>query len=138
MMMDMLLYGVPMEFDTGSNESHHKPSKYAAKLMQRNEATFNFQTAMRLTEFLILDMAMAELDGMKVWEYFERAVDIIDAKLAGPEKLPLVPDDDDVDVDEMVSGSDALIVAEDNDLEASKDDSMELHEELNQWHLILK
>ena len=129
MMMDMLLYGVPMEFDTGSNESHHKPSKYAAKLTQRNEATFNFQTAMRLTEFLILDMAMAELDGTKVWEYFERAVDIIDAKLAGPEKLPLVPDDDDVDVDELVSGFDDLIVAEDYDLEVSDDNSVTAHEE---------
>ena len=24
---DMLLYGVPMEVDTGANESHHKPTK---------------------------------------------------------------------------------------------------------------
>ena len=50
---DMLLYGVPSEFDTGSNESHHKASKYAAKLTQRNEATFVLQAAQRLTELLI-------------------------------------------------------------------------------------
>ena len=35
MVEDILLYGVPSEFDTGSNESHHKPTKYAARLTQR-------------------------------------------------------------------------------------------------------
>ena len=58
---DMLLYGTPSEFDTGSNESHHKESKYAAKLTQRKEATFNLQTATRLTEFMCIDLAMEEL-----------------------------------------------------------------------------
>ena len=37
MVHDMLLYGIPYEFDTGSKESHHKPSKHAAKLTQRKE-----------------------------------------------------------------------------------------------------
>ena len=32
LLQDMLLFGTPSEMDTGSNESHHKPSKYAAKL----------------------------------------------------------------------------------------------------------
>ncbi len=37
MVEDILLYGVPSEFDTGSNESHHKPTKYAAKLTQEKK-----------------------------------------------------------------------------------------------------
>ena len=74
---DILLYGVPKEFDTGSNESHHKPTKYAAKLTQRKESTFNYQTALRVTEFLLIDLAMAEVEqGVKVWEYFHGAKDI--------------------------------------------------------------
>jgi hypothetical protein len=36
MMEDILMYGVPMEFDTGGNEGHHKGSKTAAKTTQRN------------------------------------------------------------------------------------------------------
>ena len=71
---DMLLYGVPSEFDTGSNESHHKGSKAAARLTQRKESSFNLQTATRLTEFLCIDLAMEEVvDDLKVWEYFKGA-----------------------------------------------------------------
>ena len=58
MMEDILLCGVPLEFDTGANESHHKPTKLAARLTQRNEATFEVQTAKRLHEFNIIDLAM--------------------------------------------------------------------------------
>jgi hypothetical protein len=72
LVQDMLINGVPCEFDTGSNESHHKPTKHAAKLTQRNEAKFNFQTATRLTEFHLLELAMEEVaHGLKVWEYFD-------------------------------------------------------------------
>ena len=68
---DILLYGVPSEFDTGSNESHHKPSKYAAKLTQRNEATFIIQAAIRITEFLVLDLALHEVNYNRgVFDYF--------------------------------------------------------------------
>ena len=35
MAMDITYFGVPMEFDTGSNESGHKVVKKAAKLTQR-------------------------------------------------------------------------------------------------------
>ena len=74
------MFGVPTEFDTGSNESHHKPSKYAARLTQRKEATFNLQTAIRLTEFLILDLALQELKhGRKLWEYYDFAGEVVDA-----------------------------------------------------------
>jgi len=69
---DMLLFGVPAEYDTGSNESHHKVSKVAAKLTQRKEATFNYQVAKRMTEFLVIEYAMVEiLDGKRLWEYYE-------------------------------------------------------------------
>ena len=69
---DVLLCGVPTEFDTGSNESHHKESKYATKLTQRSEETFNYQTATRLGEFLCIDLAMEEAThDCCVWEHFE-------------------------------------------------------------------
>ena len=74
MVQDMLLYGIPYEFDTGSNESHHKPSKHAAKLTQRKEETFDIQTATRLTEFLCIELAMEEVKrGRRGWEYFDGA-----------------------------------------------------------------
>ena len=75
---DIILYGVPMEFDSGSNESHHKDTKYAAKLTQRKEATFNAQTAKRLVEFLCIDLAMEEIDtGRCSWDYFFGAVEAV-------------------------------------------------------------
>lgn len=68
---DIILYGVPTEFDTGSNESHHKPTKQAAKMTQRNEVNFNQQTATRLLEFLAIDLAVLEVDSdIKPWEYY--------------------------------------------------------------------
>ena len=79
MIQDMLLYGTPSEFDTGSNESHHKPSKYAAKLTQRNESTFNYQTALRLLEFLIIEFAKVETEyEIKAWEYFDFVEEVWD------------------------------------------------------------
>ena len=72
LVVDILLYGVPSEFDTGSNKSHHKPSKYASKLTQRKESSFNMQTATRLTEFLVLDLALEEiLYDNPLWEHFD-------------------------------------------------------------------
>jgi hypothetical protein len=69
---DIYLYGVPLEFDTSANESHHKSSKQAARLTQRSHSTFNVQTATRLTEFKLIDLAMLELDeGKVVWEYYD-------------------------------------------------------------------
>ncbi len=69
---DIYLYGVPLEFDTSANESHHKSSKQAARLTQRSHSTFNVQTATRLTEFKLIDLAMLELEeGKVVWEYYK-------------------------------------------------------------------
>ena len=74
MIQDMLVYGVPTEFDTGSNESHHKEAKLAAKLTQRKESTFNQQTANRLTEFHCIDLGIQEIDNqLRPWDYFEGA-----------------------------------------------------------------
>jgi hypothetical protein len=71
MVEDILLYGVPMEVDTGANESHHKPAKAASKHTQQSALTFNFQTATRLFEFQLIDLAMEEINnGGKVWEYY--------------------------------------------------------------------
>ena len=55
------MHGVPLEFDTAANESHHKTSKVTAKLTQQNESNFNFQVALRMWEFCTLDLAIHEL-----------------------------------------------------------------------------
>jgi hypothetical protein len=69
---DIIQFGIPTEFDTSANESHHKPSKQAAKLTQRAASTFNFQTATRLVEFHLLDLGMEEIDhDRKLWEYYQ-------------------------------------------------------------------
>ena len=69
-MSDAFLYfGVPMEVDTGSNESGHKATKRAARLTQKNETTFDLQTAIRLEEVHLLDMAMQEIAGRPVHNY---------------------------------------------------------------------
>ncbi len=70
MIQDILLYGVPTEFDTASNESHHKEAKLAAKLTQRKESTFNQQTATRLTEFHCIELGMHEIvNQSSPWQY---------------------------------------------------------------------
>ena len=76
MVHDILLYGVPLEFDTGANESHHKASKMAARLTQRSAATFNPQVAQRLFEFHLLDLALEEIQNDNpIWDYYARELD---------------------------------------------------------------
>jgi hypothetical protein len=67
---DIINLGVPKCVDTGANESHHKPTKYAAKLTQRDITVFEKQTARRVDEFHLLDLAVCELEGKNVYEYF--------------------------------------------------------------------
>ena len=76
LMDDILLYGVPFEFDTGAQESHHKTSKVAARMTQRKEATFDHQVGTRMTEFMAIDMGILEIDQRSavVWEYFSRGM----------------------------------------------------------------
>lgn len=68
---DIIQFGVPLEYDTSANESMHKPAKQASKLTQRAADTFNFQTAQRLCEFDLLDLAIEEIEnGRRLWDYF--------------------------------------------------------------------
>ena len=69
---DILNFGVPMNVDTGANEMHWKPAKSAAKLTQRDVRFFERQVATRVIEFFLLDLAMEELKGGKIWNYYER------------------------------------------------------------------
>ena len=69
--VDILLYGVPMEHDTGSCESGHKGTKAAAQTTQKKHQTFERDTATRLTQHHIIDLGMAELDGRRLWEYLD-------------------------------------------------------------------
>jgi hypothetical protein len=71
MAMDILYFGVPMEVDTGSNESGHKPTKTAAKLTQRSEETFDKQCSERLEELHLLCLAFEEIQGRPLWEYLQ-------------------------------------------------------------------
>ena len=57
---DILNFGVPMEVDTGYNESGHKATKMAARLTQKREETFDYQTAIRLEEVHLLDLAILD------------------------------------------------------------------------------
>ena len=66
---DILNFGVPMEVDTGSNESGHKPTKTAARLTQKKRETFDIQTATRLEEIHLLDLAIEEISGRPLWDY---------------------------------------------------------------------
>ena len=68
---DMILYGHPLEYDTSHNESHHKQSKQAGKRTQKSTSTFNYQTARRLTEYRLIELAMLEIErGLVPWDYF--------------------------------------------------------------------
>ena len=69
---DILNFGVPMEYDTGSNESGHKKEKIAAKLTQKNKALFDIQTCRRLEEVHLLDLAVADMQGIKLWNYYHK------------------------------------------------------------------
>ena len=73
---DVLWHGPPNVVDTGSNESHHKFSKTAAKMTSKNASTFDLQTAERLVDMLAIELAIWEIEeGDKVWEYYHTPVD---------------------------------------------------------------
>ena len=89
---DLLKYGVALEVDTGSNESHHKDSKVAAKMTQKNCETFIMQTATRLVEFMAIDFALAEELGLKIWEYYFGPLEFDDVS-GNPHDVPGNPHD---------------------------------------------
>ena len=78
MALDIINFAVPNALDTGSNESHHKLTKVAAKLTQRMLDVFEKQTAQRLEEFTLIDLAMEEIDGRPLWEYYEGKLSDVD------------------------------------------------------------
>ena len=67
---DMLAYGVPLEVDTKFNEMHHKPSKAAAALTQKDKAQFEKQVHERLEEMYLLDLAEEEMEGRGIMHYY--------------------------------------------------------------------
>ncbi|MGL5917738.1 MAG: hypothetical protein ACRCYM_00635, partial [Cetobacterium sp.] len=67
---DILMFAVPLNVDTGSNESHHKTTKVAAKLTQKDIKSFEKQTSNRCDDFHVLDLAMQEIEGRPLWHYF--------------------------------------------------------------------
>ena len=75
--------------DAGSNESHHKVTKVAAKLTQRDQSKFEYQTALRLMEFFLIALAICELDGLIIWECSD------ENQLRGDDVYEPVPDVDD-------------------------------------------
>ena len=66
---EILNFGVPLEFDTGDNESHHIPAKVAARLTQKVKENFEESTARRLIEKEVLDLAGMEMKGILLWDY---------------------------------------------------------------------
>ena len=69
-MADAILnFGVPLEYDTGDNESHHISSKQAAQLTQKDLAKVEEQTAGRMMEMEVLKLAGLELAGTYLVDY---------------------------------------------------------------------
>jgi len=68
---DILNNGVPSNVNTRSDEKNHKSSKTSAKQTQRRPKTFDYQTAVRLHELTMLDIATEEIVNDKLpWDYF--------------------------------------------------------------------
>ena len=89
MAQDILNFGVPMEVDTGSNESGHKATKTAARLTQKNEETFDRQTAIRLEEVHLIEMAMLELEGKAMFNYGKHEAQATHKQPPAPINLPV-------------------------------------------------
>ncbi len=58
---DIIRFGVPRNFDTEMDEAGHKPSKTAAKVVQKRKSTFDKQVGIRLAEVHVLDLAYEEI-----------------------------------------------------------------------------
>jgi hypothetical protein len=67
----MVHLSIPMNVDTGSNESHHKRTKVVANLTQKDIKTFEKQTCNQCDDFQVLDLALEEIDGRPLWEYYD-------------------------------------------------------------------
>ena len=67
---DILAYGVPLEYDTGSKEQHHSVNKSAANLTQKNKSKFEEQVHCRREEVELLELALEEMDGYALFDYY--------------------------------------------------------------------
>ena len=63
---DILNFEVLMKCDTELNEEEHKSIKTAAKLMQKNEKTFDTQTVTKLKKMHLLALAEQEFESNHV------------------------------------------------------------------------
>ena len=90
---DILAYGVPLEFDTGTKEQHHSVNKAAAKLTQKNKEKFEEQVHKRAEEVRLLDLAVAEMNGYPLFRYFE-SCDVIDDTSISTDTTPDEAQDD--------------------------------------------
>jgi hypothetical protein len=70
MYADIINFGVPLEYDTGSNEAAHKSTKTAAKVTQKKEEFFDEQVATRREEVHLLELAKEEIAGRPPWNYY--------------------------------------------------------------------
>jgi len=83
-MADAILnFGVPLEYDTGCNESHHIGTKKASQLTQKDLTKVEEQTAERMLEMEVLTLAQAEIDGTWLCDYrLGHASDLEDTNMA--------------------------------------------------------
>ena len=56
--------------NTRANEKGHKRDKKAAKRTQRRPATFDMQTASQISDLDYLDLAMEDINGRPLWDYY--------------------------------------------------------------------
>jgi hypothetical protein len=67
---DIMNFGVPMNYDMGSDESGQKPAKAAAKVTQKWKEYFDEQVDNCLREVKALDLALKEInEGQRPWKY---------------------------------------------------------------------
>jgi hypothetical protein len=88
-------FGVPMLCDAGQVESHHKASKKAANLTQKNKDRFNEQTAKRLKEMDLLALAEEEITGRPLWHYWAGQTHHDQGQLGHDDGDPLLQDEAD-------------------------------------------
>jgi hypothetical protein len=89
---EILNFGVPLEFDTGDNESHHIPAKVAARLTQKVKDNFEESTSRRLIEKEVLDLAHMEMQGKVLWEYRNNTHFEDESESVGPDSENIEPE----------------------------------------------
>ena len=110
---DILAYGVPLEYDTGTKEQHHSVNKTAAKLTQKNKEKFEEQVHRRREEVELLDLARVEMNGQAVFDYFE-SCDLLDQGQRRADQGQMLSELDDLSFEST-----------DNDFELMGNDPME-------------